>query len=251
MSPFVAVPGHRLCPNSMDYSYNQLQPMEFDADLLDSATSSDKERTNCEMVTDFVRNIAKILDTVNLTGAGLMGIKVSRAKEVILNSELLFGGATPHTLDGMKGFLVSSRLLDEMESLALAAWTNYIGFIGLKDTKEGNHLRRLLFDLVIECLDTKYGRYCNSGFTAWSRLPLCMSTDKLILDVAEEVRRWTGLVGMIPDEIIEWEMSGSLGKWTDFHIEVFETGAEIDGEILQFLVEEIVIDLLDGRSGPL
>ncbi|KAG6659817.1 uncharacterized protein LOC122302823 [Carya illinoinensis] len=244
------VPGHRLCPNSMDYSYNQLQPREFDTDLLDSATSSDKERTDCGMVADFVRNVTKILDTMNLTGDGLMGITVSQAKEVILNSELLFGGASPHTLDGMKGFLVSPCLLDELESFARAAWTNYIGFIGLEDTKEGNYLRRLLFDMVIECLDSKYGRYCNSGFKTWSRLPLCMSRDKLILDVAEEVRRWTDLVGMIPDEIIEWEMGHSLGKWTDFHIEVFETGAQIDGDILQFLVEEIVMDLLDGRSGP-
>jgi hypothetical protein len=42
-------------------------------------------------------------------------------------------------------------------------------------------------------------------------------------------------------------MSHSLGKWTDFEIEGFETGAEIDSDILQTLVEEIAVDLWECR----
>ncbi|XP_041007598.1 uncharacterized protein LOC121252166 [Juglans microcarpa x Juglans regia] len=243
------VPRHRLCPDLMDYSYNQLQPLAPDAGFWDSATSSNKGMESRQMVVDYVRHVSKILDILNLTGPGLTGIKVAQAKEVILNAELLFGNATPHTFDGMKGFLISPHLLDGMESFGRTAWTNYIGFIGLEDTKERNHLRTFLFDLIVECLDSKYGQYCNSGFKTWSRLPLHMGTEKLTLDAAEEVRRWTDLAGMIPDEIIELEMSHSLRKWTDFDTEAFETGAEIDGDILQILIEEIVMDLLDGRPG--
>ncbi|XP_042975666.1 uncharacterized protein LOC122307101 [Carya illinoinensis] len=243
------VPRHKLCPDPMDYSYNQLQPLAPDADFLDSATSSNQGMESRQMVVDYVRHVSKILDILNLTGPGLTGIKVAQAKEVILNAELLFGNATPHTFDGMKDFLISPYLLDGMESFGRTAWINSIGFIGLEDTKESNHLRTFLFDLIVECLDSKYGQYCNSGFKTWSRLPLYMSTEKLTLDAAEEVRRWTDLAGMIPDEIIELEMSHSLKKWTDFETEAFETGAEIDGDILQILVDEIVMDLLDSRPG--
>lgn len=242
------VPKHRLCPDSMDYSYDQLQPLEPDVDLLDSATSLDKGRTGSELVTNFVRNVSKMLHIIDLTGARLTGIKLAHANEVILNAELLlFGAMTAHNSDGMEGFLIIPHLLDQLESFARVAWTNSNEFIGLEDTKEGNRLRGFLFDCIIECLDSKYNLYCSSGFRAWSRLPLCMNTKMLILDVEEEVRRWTDLAGMVPDEIIEWEMSHSLGKWTDFDIEAFETGHQIDGDILQNLVEEIVMDLLDCR----
>ena len=44
---------------------------------------------------------------------------------------------------------------------------------------------------------------------------VCMKSGMLIRDVAEEVRRWTKLAWVVPDELIEWEMSYSLGKWTD------------------------------------
>lgn len=248
LQSLLAVPGHRLCPHSMDYSYDQSQPLGPDADLLDSATSLDKGRTVSEVVIDFVRNVSKMLDIINVTGAGLSGSKLTHAKEVILNAELLFGTATSsHYLDGMKGFLVSPHLLDELESFAHAAWKNSKDFIGLEDSIEGNQLRRFLFDFVVECLDSKYVGCCNAGFKVWSTLPLCMNTKRLIVDVAEEVRKWRDLAGMVPDEIIDWEMSHSLGKWTDFDIEAFETGAEIDGDILQILVDEIVMELSECR----
>ena len=41
---------------------------------------------------------------------------------------------------------------------------------------------------------------------------VCMKSGMLIRDVAEEVRRWTKLAWVVPDELIEWEMSYSLGN---------------------------------------
>ncbi|KAA8547789.1 hypothetical protein F0562_004218 [Nyssa sinensis] len=72
-----------------------------------------------------------------------------------------------------------------------------------------------------------------------------MNAEMLIQGVVEEVRRWAGLAGLIPDELIEREMSYSLGRWTDFEIEAFEISAEIDKDIFQTLVDEIVMDLWD------
>lgn len=69
----------------------------------------------------------------------------------------------------------------------------------------------------------------------------------LIREVVEVIRSWTGLAGFIPDELIEKEMSCCLGKWTDFEIVAFETGSAIDWHILQFLIDEIVIDLWQNK----
>lgn len=220
----------KLHQDSMDYSYAQTQSSEPDTDLLDSATSLQNGRTGHEMVMDLINLISMSLDSINQAGVGLPRSKLTHAKEVILNAILLFG---------MKDFLIGSLFLDKLGT------SN--SFLSLDEIE----LKRFLFDSMIECLDSKYARYGNCGFKAWTRLPLCMNTDILIGEVDEEVRRWSNLTGKLTDEIIEWEMSHSLGKWMDFEIEGFEIGAEIGGDILQKLVDEIVLDLSECKLSSL
>ena len=237
------ITGHKLHPGSIDYSYDQPESSEADTDLLDSATSLSKWRTGSEAVADLVNYISSIVHAINLPGARLGGSKLTHVKEVILNAELLFGNAALANSDGCRSFL-GHFLVAELETLTCATWTKSDIFPGFEDNTKGrNQVTGFLFDSVIEYLDTKYCIHSDSGYKAWTRLPWLMNGEKLIKLVVEEIRRWADLAGRIPDEIIEWEMSHSLGKWTDFEIEGFETGAEIDSDILQILVDEIVVDL--------
>ncbi|KAJ6371046.1 hypothetical protein OIU77_001538 [Salix suchowensis] len=208
--------GCRMLLDSMDYSYDQPQPVVIDADHLDCATSLIQGRTGSKIATDLLNHVSEILLSINLA-------------------------------DRMKRSLIGPFLLDGHEALAGAMWKNLNCLLGFEDSKDGNQLKWFLLDCVIECLDSKYSRQCYSGFKAWKRIPSCMNVEMLIQEIGEEVRRWSGFAGMIPDEIIDWEMSNSLGKWTDFEIEGFETGAEIDWDILQTLVEEIAVDLWESR----
>ncbi|KAJ9173053.1 hypothetical protein P3X46_016229 [Hevea brasiliensis] len=245
--------GRRLLSDSMDYSCDMLQPIEIDTDLLDSATSRNG-CTSTKIVTDLLNRISRILLSIDLAD-GLTGSRLTYAKEVILDSELLFGSAAQRNSDRMKSFLRGpiTILFGELETHASASWTNF-NALGFEESKEGSkdsQVKRFLFDCVIECFDSKYSRYCNSGFKAWRGVPLCMNAEMLIEEVGKEIRRWTNLAGMIPDEIIEWEMSHSLGKWTDFEIESFETGSQIDWDILQVLVDELVTDFCGCRLGYL
>lgn len=232
----------------VDYSYDLPQPSESDGELLDSATSLDKARNGSVMVTDVANFVSKILHMINLSGLVLTGSKLNYVKEVLLNAELLFGIGVSHTSHATKDFSIGSFLLNELETLAAALWTNSECLLVFEEAKEEDELRRFLFDCVIEYLDLKYGKCCKSGFKECTRLTSCMNT-LLIREVGEEVRRWTNLAGRIPDEIIDWEMSHSSGKWTDFDVEAFESGAEIGGEILQVLVDEIMTDLCEFRPG--
>ncbi|KAJ6735006.1 DNAA INITIATOR-ASSOCIATING PROTEIN [Salix purpurea] len=239
--------GCRMLLDSMDYSYDQPQPVVIDADHLDCATSLIQGRTGSKIATDLLNHVSEILLSINLAGGRLSGNQLTHAKEVILNTELLFGNAILCNSDRMKRSLIGPFLLDGHEALAGAMWKNLNCLLGFEDSKDGNQLKWFLLDCVIECLDSKYSRHCYSGFKAWKRIPSCMNVEMLIQEIGEEVRRWSGFAGMIPDEIIDWEMSNSLGKWTDFEIEGFETGAEIDWDILQTLVEEIAVDLWESR----
>ncbi|KAK8569152.1 hypothetical protein V6N12_007684 [Hibiscus sabdariffa] len=235
--------GHSLQPDSMDISYDEPQPTEPDADLLDSATSLDKETTVNEMVIDLVNRISAMLHVASNFGLGLSGDKLIHVKEVILKAELLFGNLIPRDLDRTDDFLLAPYIHDEAETLVAIMQVDFKSVLGIDQLKENNQLRGFLLDCAIECIDSKYGPYCNSGFRPWRSLPCCMNSGKLIRDVADEVKRWIKLVGMVPDELIEYEMSYSLRKWTDFDIEAYETGVEMDWDILQNIIDEIVDDL--------
>lgn len=56
-----------------------------------------------------------------------------------------------------------------------------------------------------------------------------MTKEILIADIIDEVEEWTQFVGLILDKIIEWDMSHSLGKCTDFEIEEYEVALKLLG----------------------
>ncbi|KAB2611885.1 hypothetical protein D8674_019917 [Pyrus ussuriensis x Pyrus communis] len=228
-------------PHSTDYSDDQLQ-RGHDTDSVDSATSVDKNKTGGEIITALFNNVLGILHSIDAGGERLSGGKLTHANEVILNAELLFGDVTLHNKGNiMEGLFISPLLLD-LETIADTMMTKFCVFSSFGDIKE---LGEFLFDFVIEYLDSKYGRCCNSGFRVWKKLPVGMNQKLMIQEVREEIQKWTDLAGMIPDELIEWDMSHSLGKWTDFNTEAFEIGSKIDGDILQSLVDEVVIDFFE------
>ncbi|KAI5443306.1 hypothetical protein KIW84_012094, partial [Lathyrus oleraceus] len=88
-----------------------------------------------------------------------------------------------------------------------------------------------------------------SLWCAWTKVPLCMKGEILVEEVKSEIKKWEFIAGMEPDEIIDWEMSYSLGKWTDFNVEAFEFGVDIEDYVLQILVDELVEDFVGFRQG--
>lgn len=213
-----------------------------DVDIVDSASSTNWPRGGAVMlVTDLVNHTSAVLQNVNCVHSRLTATKLDYFQEIVLNAELLFSNAAVQSSSRILDFLVGP-FLDELETLVIAAWKNTI-ILGIEVRKEDNPLRRFLFDCLVECLDVKYTRYSDSGFRAWSRLPKSIDAEVLIKSFDEEVRKWISFAGNATDTIIEREMSTSLGKWTDFEIETFETGAQISQDIVHNLVDEIVIDL--------
>ncbi|KAK9683193.1 hypothetical protein RND81_10G122300 [Saponaria officinalis] len=227
--------------SSIDESSVKLAPP--DADLSDSASSTNPaQKPDIKAVTDLVTHTSAVLNDVKCVHAKLIATKRDYMQEIVLNAELLFGNAANlHSSSRFIDFLFGP-FLDELETLVIAAWKNSI-ILGIEVKKEENPLRRFLLDCLVESLDVKYSRYINSGFRTWSRLPKTVNADVLIKEFDEEVRKWISFAGKTPDEIIEREMGSSLGKWTDFELEAFENGVEINQEIVQSLVDEIVTDL--------
>ncbi|KAK7266810.1 hypothetical protein RIF29_19466 [Crotalaria pallida] len=239
-------------PDSMNHSCDKLERLEYDADLIDSPTSFNRGKMGCEIVNELVNQIPSILQSLNVTR--LTKSKLIHGKDVIVNAELVLGNATEHYEDGVAQLLISRFLFDELHTMACdaATWTDCDCIFSCDDdSKERRRkLKAFLFDFVIEYLESNCNQYYRCVFkalSAWTKLPSCMKAEMLVQEVKREIKKWACISGMLPDEIIEWEMSHSLGKWNDFNIEAYEAGVDIDGDVLQILVDEIVEDLVDSR----
>ncbi|XP_052196190.1 uncharacterized protein LOC127803763 isoform X2 [Diospyros lotus] len=243
----VAAPN--LHSDSLDCSYYGPQPLETEAELLDSATSLRKGCNGHQSMTDLVNQISERLYSISFVDSGLKGSKLAHAKEVMLNAEVFFRNTAVQNSDRSNDFSFTQFLIFELETLARSFCANFGQFPGIEGTKNGNLLKEFLFDCVIEYLDSKIDLYCKSGLKAWTSMTSCANADKLITEIVEEVKKWLHLAENIPDEIIMEEMHHSLGG-TDFEIEAYETGAEIDGDLLQILVDEIVVDLCESKHCP-
>lgn len=107
--------------DSMEYTDDQLQLLERDSSISDSATSLDKVGTGSETVTALLSNVSKILHSMNFARVRLTESMLVHTKDVILNAELLFREGTS---------IVISPMFLELKTIANAIWVNINVFNG-------------------------------------------------------------------------------------------------------------------------
>lgn len=204
----------------------------------DPAISLSGGKFGLELVTDILNHTSELLCRIDNIGSRLEGSKLDYAKEVILNAELLFGSSVQHDYDVDKGFSISRFLTDELDTLAGVLCTSSSSFAKFNNKKSA--LQGFLFDCIIEYMDSRYGPCFKYDNQTPRNLLLCINAERLINEIVKEIISWKALASLIPDEHIEKEMSRHLGRC--FENELFETGAAIDEDIFQILVDEILIE---------
>ncbi|CAL9093087.1 unnamed protein product [Musa acuminata var. zebrina] len=221
-------------------SCNATQSSDLDTELLDSATSVDIRRS----IIHKIRHLTYISlsdPDIQCDDIGFSKTKLGEARHAILNAVLLFENFALYRPDNSVGTL-ESFLLDMLQAILDALCVKLIGepsYTGMKGTDQ---LRELIFDCMIECLNSKYYYLCNSDYTACRSLPFLTTQEQLMREVAKEIRGWIDLAGKYLDDLVKSETETSSGKWTYCKIEAFEASTEMESNILQNLVDELVID---------
>ncbi|KAI7738758.1 hypothetical protein M8C21_033913 [Ambrosia artemisiifolia] len=102
--------------------------------------------------------------------------------------------------------------------------------------------RKALFDCVSMCLEGRRERASSGSYEEWSTFV----NKKTLLagEIHKEIRGWTSMEELMVDEVVEKDMSNGNGKWLDFMADALEEGVVIETDILTFLIDEIVVDLL-------
>ncbi|XP_042435041.1 uncharacterized protein LOC122021040 isoform X2 [Zingiber officinale] len=158
------------------------------------------------------------------------------------NAQLLFENFTSNGPEvGSLDISLESSLLDLLQAICdtLQIPTVDPCYNGLKGTDQ---LRELLFDCMIECLDSNYSCSSKSGFMTYLKIPFHLTREKLLEELDRQIREWMDLAGNFLDDLIKNGMKSSTEKWTVCKMEVFETGMDLESSILQTLVEETVTD---------
>ncbi|KAG8096292.1 hypothetical protein GUJ93_ZPchr0013g36225 [Zizania palustris] len=182
----------------------------IDASDISDITQCSKKSRNSEL-----EYIGDVVGSVNLTKGGLGSLFIN--EDVTALDPLLF---------------------DKLESMNL--------YTQGKNHMDRRGYRRLLFDCVSECLEMRRLTYFQAGYAAWSKGMAAMSRG-IETEVCNEIGDWKGMCDWVEDELVDKDMSSGLGTWVDFRVEQFETGEEVEREILSSLLDEVIGDVFVRR----
>ncbi|KAL2459692.1 hypothetical protein Fot_54436 [Forsythia ovata] len=192
------------------YSLKKFIPTEGDAELSDSASSISLPVTDCGMSTKWERIYVK---------------------EVLCNIELMF---KDYAL-GQAREIINPNIFDQLESRK--GMLNGYDLVPIIN-------RRLLFDCVSECLESKCRGYVGGGCKIWAQgVSVVRRKERLAQEVYSEILGWRSMGDYMVDELVDKDMSSRYGRWLDFEIEAFELGVEIEDQVLNSLLDEVVADI--------
>ncbi|XP_057476077.1 uncharacterized protein LOC130764053 isoform X2 [Actinidia eriantha] len=184
-----------------------------------------------------VQTDAELSDSASSTSSrprftGSTGWELEYVKEILFNVDLMFKDFAL----GRAREIINPHLFNKMETQKEVSGSR---------GEENKLMRKVLFDCVSECTDLKCRRYASGGCRTWAKgLSTLRRKDWLAKEVYEEISGWKGTGDCMVDDLVDNDMSSHYGKWLDFEVESFELGVEIEGRMLNSLVNELIADIL-------
>ncbi|XVF66155.1 hypothetical protein PTKIN_Ptkin10aG0012500 [Pterospermum kingtungense] len=204
-------------------SFKKLRSLEADTELSDSA-SSIYSRT---MAKRNQQNVVVMSDSMISVNWELEYVKL-----ILCNVDLQFKDFAL----GRAREIINPYLFDQLECQR--------GGFG-NNSEESRLERKMLFDSVSECLDLRCKQYVGGGRRTWAKgMAILRRNEWLAEEVYKEISGWRGLGDCMVDELVDKDMSSQYGKWVDFEVDAFALGADIEGRILNTLVDEVVAEIL-------
>ncbi|KAE8717773.1 hypothetical protein F3Y22_tig00110020pilonHSYRG00023 [Hibiscus syriacus] len=203
-------------------SLKKQRSQEADTELSDSASSM-RSRTVAKSNENFV--MSESMKLVNW--------ELEYVKQILCNVELMFKDFSL----GRAYETINPHLFDQLESRR--------GGFGC-NSGELRLDRKALFDSVSECIDSRCRQSVSGGYKMWTTgMMILRRNERLAEEVYKEICGWRGMGDCMVDELVDKDMSSQHGKWLDFEVDAFVVvGADIEGQILSALIDEVITELL-------
>ncbi|URD80288.1 hypothetical protein MUK42_05216 [Musa troglodytarum] len=211
----------------------------LDEDIVEMDCIDKTLSEECEMeLSDLASSNKQILDLGLVSEIGISDRAetlwggLEYVKEILTISEFIFDDLILYFMDQSDEILdplLFVKLEENQSSTACEAEERH------------RRMRKIIFDAVNECLETKYNHYFRAGFRMWSKGVVLVAKD-LPHELYDEISGWNSIEDLMVDELVAKDMSTYLGRWIDFEIEAFEAGVEIQRWLFETLVDEVVAD---------
>ncbi|TYJ15454.1 hypothetical protein E1A91_A10G185100v1 [Gossypium mustelinum] len=202
-------------------SLKKLRSLEADTELSDSASSM------------YSRTVAKCNENIVVMSESMKSSnwELEYVKLILCNVELMFKDFAL----GRARETINPHLFDQLESRS----------VGFGRDGESRLERKVLFDSVSECMDLRCRRYVGGGYKTWTKgMTILRRNEWLAEEVYKEICGWRGMGDCMVDELVDKDMRSQHGKWLDFEVDAFALGADIEGQILNVLVDEMISEFL-------
>ncbi|RWW30297.1 hypothetical protein GW17_00005108 [Ensete ventricosum] len=195
---------------------------EREMELSETLSSSNKQIIDLGLVSEIGTS-----DRAETLWGGLEYVK-----EILTISEFIVDDLIPYFMDQSDEIFdpLLFEKLEENQSLTAC-----------EIAERHRRMRKIIFDAVNECLETKHSHYFRAGFRMWSKGVVLAAKD-LSHELYNEISGWNSIEDLMVDELVAKDMSTYLGRWIDFEIEAFEAGVEIQMWLFNTLVDEVVAD---------
>ncbi|XP_047170652.1 uncharacterized protein LOC124838965 [Vigna umbellata] len=105
--------------------------------------------------------------------------------------------------------------------------------------------RKAIFDCVSEFLELRCKQAFIGTCKVWPGWMMAVQRKNWMAEeLYKEMLNFRSMEEVMVDELVTKDMSSGCGKWLDFDVEAFEEGLEVEGDILAYLINELVSDLL-------
>ncbi|TKY52293.1 hypothetical protein E2542_SST23813 [Spatholobus suberectus] len=270
---------HDNCLSSDNMVLNMNQLLQTSESMEEPSCSSNSESRNesyadntygstvyCSMQDEEVSNFCPMNGSISLgneakwfeqSSSIVMGDNMAAIKQssVMSNSVKFTRSESNVELEYVKDILSNAELMTEefvvggtnkiiMPNLFYLFENNSIGAENYEECSKIE--RKAIFDTVSECLELRCRQVFVGSCKSWPRWVASVQRKNCL---AEELyKEMLGFRSMeeevVVDELVSKDMSTRWGKWLDFDIEAFEEGSELEFEIVTYLINDLVSDLL-------
>ncbi|KAF0926293.1 hypothetical protein E2562_022111 [Oryza meyeriana var. granulata] len=201
-----------------------------------------------QMVTAFLGACSRLQDGAHLFEPAFQDSNLIHPGEVAATVELLLTTVRRSTQRSskapFKAFLVQT-FESALTTLTTSSKKNGFNTGVVKGTEGRSPLGNLAFNSVMECLDSMFTQFCDSGYRSFSRLTLICPEERLAAEVNKEIARCSGMAGKALDDLIASDVQHAAVETSTSSLhEAFQIGVQIERDLLQELVAEIGVDVL-------
>lgn len=213
-----------------DEEVSNFSPINESSPLENGDNWSEESSSTLTVADTAIKQLSSVSKFADFKRSGITELEY--VTDILSNAELM----TEEFVLGQTNQVIMPNLFELLENHS-SATENY-------PEEESKLERKVWFDCVTECLESRYKQAFVGRCKAWPRVDLDHRKGWLAEELYNEILAFKSMEEEMVDELVCKDMSTGYGRWLNFDLEAFELVLEFEREISTSLINELFSDLL-------